>query len=103
MISECNEMGLPAPKFAEIGRCFRVTIYTEPVGRSLLDRVDTRILNLLKANPDGVSTSELAGILSVTDRTVRNRMKALVEKRCVLPLGTGPRDPRRRYIAADFE
>lgn len=103
MIAECNEMGLPSPEFAEIGRCFRVTIYTEPVGRSLLDRVDTRIINLLKANPDGLSTSELAGILSVTDRTVRNRMKVLVEKRCVLPLGTGPRDPRRRYIVADFE
>ena len=103
MIAECSEMGLPFPEFAETGRCFRVTLFTEPTGPSKLDRVDSRILSLLKANPDGLSTSELAGILGVTDRTVRSRMKAMVERKYVVPVGTGPRDPGRRYISTDLE
>ncbi|MCK5036680.1 MAG: winged helix-turn-helix transcriptional regulator, partial [Candidatus Sabulitectum sp.] len=89
--------------FTETGRNFRVTIFTNPIGRSLFDRADSHILRLLRANPDGLSTSELATILDVTGRTVRNRMKSLVEKGLVLPVGTGPRDPRRRYVISDPE
>ncbi|MCK5842133.1 MAG: putative DNA binding domain-containing protein [Candidatus Sabulitectum sp.] len=103
MIADCSEMGLRPPDFTETGRNFRVTIFTNPIGRSLFDRADSHILRLLRANPDGLSTSELATILDVTGRTVRNRMKSLVEKGLVLPVGTGPRDPRRRYVISDPE
>ena len=103
MISDCSEMGLRHPDFAEIGRNFRVTIFTEPTGSSIFDEVDSHILRLLRANPDGLSTSELAKILEVTGRTVRNRMRSLVEKGLVLPIGTGPRDPRRRYLISNSE
>ncbi|MCK5842394.1 MAG: winged helix-turn-helix transcriptional regulator [Candidatus Sabulitectum sp.] len=103
MIADCSEMGLRPPDFTETGRNFRVTIFTNPIGSSLFDRADSHILRLLRANPDGLSTSELATILDVTGRTVRNRMKSLVEKGFVLPVGTGPRDPRRRYVISDPE
>lgn len=100
MIAECYEKGLPSPDFAETGRCFRVTVFTEITGPSKLDGVEVRILGLLKTNPDGLSTSELAGILGVTDRSVRSRMKSMVERKLAVPLGTGPKDPRRRYITS---
>ena len=80
MIADCGEMGLRPPDFTETGRSFRVTIITNLNGSSLFDKADSHILRLLGANPDGLSTSELATILDVTGRTVRNRMKPLVEK-----------------------
>ena len=101
MITECEEKGLPSPEFAETGRCFRVTIFTDTIGPLKLDGVEARILELLESRPDGLSTSELAEILGVTDRTVRSRMKSLVERRLAVPLGTGPRDPRRRYMTTN--
>lgn len=101
MISECSEMGLPAPEFSETGRCFRVTVFTERRNAPKLDPENSRIIDLLIENPDGLSTSELAGVLGVTDRTVRNRMRVLVERRYVVPVGTGPRDPYRKYVLAE--
>ena len=103
MISDCSETGLPAPLFSETGRCFRVTVFTERRNAPKLNPENSRIIDLLIENPDGLSTSELAGYLGVTDRTVRNRMRVLVDRRYVVPVGTGPRDPYRKYILADTD
>jgi len=103
MISECYDMGLPAPEFSETGRCFRVTVFTERKRAPELESVDSKIVNLLMGNPEGLSTSELAAYLGVTDRTIRNRMRDLVDRGYVVPLGTGPRDPYRKYILAEID
>lgn len=101
MISDCGSAGLPSPFFEEKGRSFRVTIFTESTGDHQLDDMNSRIVTLLLDNPAGLSTSELAGSLGITDRAVRSRMKSMVEKGLVFPVGTSPKDPRRRFVLSD--
>ena len=72
--SEAIDLLAVSELFSEIGRNFRVTIFTKPKGISLIDKSDSQILGLLKANPDGLSTSELPKILDVTSRTIRSRL-----------------------------
>ncbi len=79
----------------------RGTCLQKSILRTVLDPENSRIIDLLIKNPDGLSTSELAGFLGVTDRTVRNRMRVLVERMYVVPVGTGPRDPYRKYVLAE--
>lgn len=101
MITDCRSSGLPSPVFEETGRSFRVTICIESTGTQKLDDMDSRIVRILQDNSDGLSTSELAGILGITDRAVRSRMKSMVERGFVFPIGTSPRDPRRRFVLSD--
>lgn len=100
MIAACTEAGLPPPHFEELAARFRVTIYSEQVGPPALDDTDNEILEEL-AEGNGLSTKELAEIVGLSTRATRTRLARLVEARLLSEVGTGPKDPRRRYYLAN--
>jgi predicted HTH transcriptional regulator len=97
MTAACREMGLAPPQFEEIATRFRVTIFTERVGRPVLDEMDQSIVEALTA-AEGLVTSEVAKVIGLTPRATRTRLARLVGHGLLREVGTGPQDPKRRYF-----
>jgi predicted HTH transcriptional regulator len=102
MIAACEQAGLPAPEFLELGFRFRVTLRTERVAKALLDPVDGRIVEFIRAGR-GRSTAEIAAHAGLSTRAIQHRLAALAERRLVVVVGSGPRDPRRRWFVPGKE
>ena len=96
MTAACLDAGLAPPELEEIGLRFRVTLRTAVVGRQEIDAVDQAILDLL-ANGAGRSTAEIATHIERSPRATRSRLIGLIDRKLVIEIGTGPRDPKRRY------
>jgi predicted HTH transcriptional regulator len=96
MTRVCRAAGLAEPELEEIGLRFRVTLRTAPVAAPILDRLDRAIVALL-ADGAGHATAEIARHIGRSARATRTRLAALVERGQVREVGTGPRDPQRRY------
>lgn len=96
MISVCRDAGLAPPHFEEIGFRFRVTLRLERVAEPVLDATDRSILKVLDA-PEGRATREVAEAIELTPRATRTRLASLVDRGLVREIGTGPKDPKRRY------
>ena len=99
MTAACRDAGLPDPRLEEIATRFRVTIFTNPVGRPALDEIDQVIVDAL-SDGGGRLTSEIAALIGLTPRATRTRLARLVGNGLVREVGTGPQDPRRRYFSA---
>lgn len=98
MTAACQDRGLDAPRFEEIGTHFRVTLSAIPIRESTKDARDKAILAALAANLEtGLSTSEVARQITLSPRATRTRLAALVERGLVAEIGSGPQDPHRRY------
>jgi predicted HTH transcriptional regulator len=102
MVAACAAAGLPAPEFAELGFRFRVTLRTERVAAPALDRVEDRILAFVRSGA-GRSTAEIAKHAGISTRATQHRLAALAERGLIVAVGSGPRDPRRRWFAAGTE
>ncbi|MBK7665763.1 MAG: putative DNA binding domain-containing protein [Sterolibacteriaceae bacterium] len=96
MSSACAEAGLAVPDLEEIGLRFRVTLRTTQVGPPRIDALDQAILDVL-ADAAGHATAEIARHIGRTPRATRTRLIALIERNLIREIGTGPRDPQRRY------
>jgi predicted HTH transcriptional regulator len=101
MIAACRDSGLAAPVWEEIGTRFRVSLRATRVGEVQVDRSDRAILDLLNG-VEGRGTSEIASAIGLTPRATRTRLAKLVEVGLVREIGTGPKDPRRRYFKARY-
>ena len=99
MIAACRDAGLPAPVWEEIGLRLRVTLRRERVGPARIDARDRTILDLLDVDA-GRPTREIAAAIGLSTRSTRTRLARLVERGLVREVGTGPNDPRRRYMLA---
>ena len=116
MIATCREAGLAPPVWEEVGLRLRVTIYTvaakhgagapivavaEPGAATgyALDATDQLILALLKEGEE-YGSAEVAVAVGLTPRATRTRLVKLVSRGLVREVGTGPHDPKRRYIAS---
>jgi predicted HTH transcriptional regulator len=97
MISACVSAGLPEPELVEVGLRFRVTIRTEPIAPPVFDAVERRIVDYVAAG-DGRSTAEIARHAGLSTRATQHRLAALAERGQVIVVGSGPRDPRRRWF-----
>ena len=97
MLAACQDSGLPAPRWEEVGFRVRVTLSTERAGPAALDELDARVLHLL-ADGRGRRTSEIAAAIGRSTRATRTRLAGLVAHGLVREVGKGPRDPGRRYI-----
>ena len=97
MISACRDSGLNPPVWDEIGMRLRVTIRSEVTGAVAVDPIDRSILGLLEQG-EGRSTSEIAAAIGRSPRATRTRLTKLVALGLVREVGTGPRDPKRRYF-----
>lgn len=96
MTAACQEAGLPAPAFEEIGTHFRTTISSVKVRAPYADEKDRRILDLLR---DGKtrSTKAIAKHAGLSERATLTRLKALTSRGLLVEIGMGPHDPRRQY------
>ena len=99
MIAECREAGLAPPVWEEIGARLRVTISTERVGERTADSIDQAIVQMLDAGA-GLGTSEIAAAIGRSTRATRSRLARLVARGLAVEIGTGPRDPKRKYYRA---
>lgn len=99
MTDECRSYGLQAPWFEELGFGFRVTIGLIPASKvaGAGDSMSKRIIEMVEKSAAGVSTGEIASVTGLSTRAVRARMADLLARGQVVVLGTGPRDPNRRY------
>ena len=97
MLAACRESGLPAPIWEEIGFRLRVTIHTRRVDELEVDSTDRAILDLLEEGSER-GTREIAGMIGLSPRATRTRLARLVTRGLVREVGTGPKDPRRRYV-----
>lgn len=95
----CRDAGLEPPDFEEVGPRFRVTLYTTGVRKPRLDQTDQAIVAAL-AGSQGLLTNELAKEIDLSTRATRTRLARLVQWGLVQEIGTGPQDPRRRYVTA---
>jgi len=100
MTAACLEAGLAAPVLEEIGFRFRVTLGTVPLGKPELDAMDQAILDFL-ADGTGQPTAAIARQIERTSKTTRTRLVALIDRNLIKEVGSGPRDPQRRYYLAD--
>lgn len=96
-IAACRDNGLPTPVWEEIGIRLRVTLRTEQVRPARVDATDRTILDLLEGN-EGRGTSKIAEGIGLSTRSARTRLARLVERGLVTVVGTGPNDPRRKYV-----
>ena len=126
MMATCREAGLAPPEWEEVGLRLRVTIYaganaSPPTNAGIaerydgmlaegvelggtvtgyvLDGTDRLILALLESGGE-YGTREIAKAAGLTPRATRTRLVKLVSRGLVREVGTGPHDPKRRYIAS---
>lgn len=99
MTTACVEAGLAEPQFEEIGTGFRVTFRRERVEAPQLDEANAAIVEFVRRKP-GVSTAEIADKIGLSTRATRGRLNRLVAMGLVVPVGSGPQDPRRRFHPA---
>jgi ATP-dependent DNA helicase RecG len=96
MTAACRDAGLAAPDLQEIGMRFRVSFPLIPSAPPRIDPLDQLLLDAL-ADHAGHATAELARRIGRSPRATRTRLLALIERNLVREVGTGPRDPQRRY------
>ena len=100
MLAACRESGLSPPVWNEIGVRLRVTLRTERVGGGWTSIRPIAPSSVLLEHGAQRSTGEIAGAIGLSPRATRTRLGKLVARGLVREIGTGPRDPRRRYIKA---
>jgi len=100
MASACRDAGLAVPVFEELAARFRVTIFTERGARRGRDQRDEAILACI-AGSAGLLTNEIAAAIGLSPRATRTRLARLVGDGLLWEIGTGPQDPRRRYLTAE--
>ena len=96
ILAACQEAGLPSPRFEEISWHFRVTLYKQRSTETALDAVNEAILRVLQDNA-GQTTADIAHVVQLSPRAIRARLASLVTRGLIVAIGSGPRDPRRKY------
>ena len=97
MMAACRGAGLPDPQFEELGTRFRLTLSTTPDKSPQIDIIDQSILDLLAVG-EGQATAQIGAAISLSPRATRTRLANLVQRGLVSEVGSGPKDPRRRYF-----
>ncbi len=97
IIESCVARGLKEPKFEELGNQFRVTLYATIAHKVKLEEWQKEFIAYLKEKVE-ISTKEAAEFWGIATRNARLKLKELVEKGIIKKIGTGPKDPRGRYI-----
>jgi predicted HTH transcriptional regulator len=93
----CAKVGLPAPRFEELGTNFRITLFGERVAVSARPDWQAGLLEHL-AKESRISTLTAAKLWKTSDRTARTRLRRLVNEGLLAEVGSGPKDPYRTYV-----
>ncbi len=95
MIAICNEQGIPAPKFEELGNFFRVTLYHK--GSKLVKKGSREpVLDYLQQHKK-ISPKKATQLWGVTTRTASSRLKKMVKQGLLTEIGKGPYDPLKIF------
>jgi len=98
MIEACTRTGLAEPEFTEVGLRFRVVIRTKAIGPATVDATEQGIVDYI-AKGEGRSTAAVAKHVGLSTRATQHRLAALEQRGVIAVVGSGPRDPRRRWYA----
>ena len=93
----CANVGLPAPRFEELGTNFRVTLFGERVKVPARPEWESALLARL-AKEGRITTQEAAKLWKISARNARGRLLAMVKSGWVVEVGRGPTDPYRAYV-----
>lgn len=97
ILSTCSQAGLKEPMFAEIGASFRVTLFNERIVTRAVAGWILKLIDYLEMHNE-ISTHQAAHLWETSDRTARTRLRKLVNSGRLTEIGTGPRDPHRKYV-----
>ena len=100
MVDTCRVHGLPPPEFEEVATHFRVTFRLQPAAKPEPDGTTRTVLDAIRKG-NGLSTKDVAEVAGISPRSARTRLKALVERKLIVEVGTSPTDPRRVYMPVD--
>lgn len=97
ILNACTQAGLTKPQFQEIGTTFRVTLFNKRIEQVQMPTWHMALLGHL-AEQGQISTQQAAQLWKTSDRTARTRLRKLVNEGTLTELGTGPRDPHKKYV-----
>lgn len=97
MFSSCEEAGFPEPKFEELGIHFRVTLFSNEIGKPKLDQKDSAIISALQYT-EGLNTQAIAVKIKLSPRATRTRLIRLIDLGYVVEIASSSQDPNRIYL-----
>jgi ATP-dependent DNA helicase RecG len=100
IIESCEERGLKAPKFEELDYYFRVTLYKEKKSLKIKVKWQQEMVEHLKKNRE-VSVVDATKVWGVTSRTATTRIKKMIEIGILTEVGTGPFDPKKKFVLTE--
>ena len=98
-----SHQGRPVPTVGGVLLCGRDRLTHFPdawIQAGRFDGTDKAVILDLLEHGNQRSTHEIAGAIGLSPRATRTRLAKLVARGLVREIGTGPRDPKRRYIKA---
>lgn len=99
MIETCREQNITEPKFEELDRYFRVTLYHDKKPWTAKEPWQREAIKYLQSH-ENLTTKDAAKLWQVTERTASTRLKKMLENGFVVEVGTGHYDPRKKFILA---
>jgi ATP-dependent DNA helicase RecG len=100
MIEVCRQQGITEPKFEELDHYFRVTLYHDKQ-REMKVSISWQqdLIEYLKSHVD-INAKAASIFWGVTGRTASVRLKEMVNDGFIVEVGTGPYDPKKKFILA---
>lgn len=92
----CEQHGISAPKFEEVGNFFRVTLYHGVIKGKLSEEWHKPIVGHLKKHKK-ISPKKAQTLWKVTSRTTSSRLKKMCAQGILAEIATGPFDPRKTF------
>ena len=92
IIEWCIDWGLPEPEFEFTGTSLVVTLWKSKLNEEYLDTLglnerQRKAINYMKKHKK-ITSKEYAELFSITDRTARNDLKSLLDKKILIQRGT---------------
>lgn len=98
MIEVCRQQGIKEPKFEELDHYFRVTLYHDKQSEAKASALwQQDLIEYLKSHVD-INTKTAATLWKVTGRTASARLKEMVDDGFIVGVGTGPYDPKKKFL-----
>ncbi|MEA2083691.1 MAG: ATP-binding protein [Thermodesulfobacteriota bacterium] len=91
----CTEYTGREPDLIESGNSFKITFY--PKRKTVVSKVEEKILKLLRTSAEPMKTREISIALGVSKRTTINWINHLIDKNIVEPTSENRNDPNCKY------
>jgi predicted HTH transcriptional regulator len=99
MIEVCREKGIREPKFEELDRYFRVTLFHEAQPQLVKEPWKRDIVEYIKEH-QYVTTKDASNFWKVSERTASSRLKKMCAIGLIVEISTGSYDPKKKFTLA---